>query len=299
MRFKKIFGGFKKMSTIIDGKKVAQEIKDDLKFFIMAQKLKPCLAVVQVGDNPASNMYVKNKEKACEEVGIETQTIKVDTKITEEELIRIINTLNITSRVNGILLQLPLPKELGIDEHKVMQAIDPIKDVDGFNYVNQGKLQYGMGGFNPCTPAGIMYMLDMYNIDLDGKNVVVLGRSNIVGRPVAEMLLRRNATVTMLHSHSKMIDMTHALYNADIIVSAVGQPKFVRPCMLGYSKPIIIDVGMNRDEDGKLCGDVHPDCYEQTSYYTPVPGGVGPMTIAMLLNNCVQAYISQNNVKLK
>jgi methylenetetrahydrofolate dehydrogenase (NADP+)/methenyltetrahydrofolate cyclohydrolase len=276
------------MSIILDGKKLSEQIRGELKRIIPTYQFAPKLAVIQVGDNSASNIYVRNKEKACEEVGIKTQTIRMAYDTTEQELLAQIDVLNLMKEVNGILVQLPLPEHINAD--RVIQAISPEKDVDGFTYVNQGKLQYNAPGIMPCTPRGIIELLDAYDIRIEGRTALVLGRSNIVGRPIAEMLLRANATVIM--AHSKTQNLKHLLANANIVVSAIGKPKFIEAHMIPYNQ-VLIDVGINRDENGKLCGDIHPECYERAYAYTPVPGGVGPMTIAMLLKNTVYAQMMQ------
>lgn len=276
------------MATLIDGKKVSQEIKDELKEKVAALKEKGIeitLAVIQVGNNPASTVYVGNKKKACEYVGIRSLAYELPEETTEEELLELVRSLNDREDVHGILVQLPLPKQ--IDEDKVIKTISPKKDVDGFHPQSVGALSIGQKGFVSCTPAGIIQLLKRYNIDIDGKECVVIGRSNIVGKPVAMLLLRENGTVTVCHSHTP--DLKEVTKKADILIVAIGKAKFITA---EYVKEgaAVIDVGMDRDENGKLCGDVDFDDVEKKAgAITPVPGGVGPMTIAMLMNNCIEA----------
>ncbi|PLX26698.1 bifunctional methylenetetrahydrofolate dehydrogenase/methenyltetrahydrofolate cyclohydrolase FolD [Candidatus Parcubacteria bacterium] len=274
------------MTNIIDGKAVAQKIKDQVKNEIKENNLDPGLAVVLVGDNQASQVYVKNKKKACEYAGIKSFSFNLPKETDEEELLKLIEKLNKDKAIDGILVQLPLPKH--INSTKILLAINPDKDVDGFHPVNVGKLYTGAKGLKPCTPAGIIELLKNYNIKISGKHAVVLGRSNIVGKPVAQMLLENNATVTICHSRTKALEKITK--KADILIAAIGKAKFVKKEML-KKYVIVVDVGMNRDENNKLCGDVD---YEQvkkvSSYITPVPGGVGPMTIAMLIKNCLEAH---------
>lgn len=275
------------MYQIIDGKKISQEIKDELREKMAELKQKGesrCLAVIQVGDDPASSVYVNNKKKACEYIGIDSESYHLPEKTTEKELLELIDGLNRKPEVNGILVQLPLPKQ--IDEDKILLAISPEKDVDGFHPVNVGNLSIGRPGFVSCTPAGVIQLLKRAGIEIDGKECVVLGRSNIVGKPMAMLLLRENGTVTVCHSRTK--DLKEITKRADILVAAIGKPKFIDA---DYVKEgaVVIDVGIHRNENGKLCGDVDfesvaPHC----AAITPVPGGVGPMTIAMLMNNCVE-----------
>lgn len=268
------------------------QIKDELKNEVMDLKergITPGLAVILVGDNSASKVYVNNKKKACEYVGIKSFSYELPAETTEAELLDLIHTLNNDINVNGILVQLPLPKHM--DENKVILAIDPKKDVDGFHPQNVGALSIGLDGFISCTPAGVIELLKRSGITIEGKNCVVVGRSNIVGKPVSLLLLREHGTVTICHSKTK--NLTEILQQADIVIAAVGRAKMIKASML---KPgaTIIDVGMNRDEKGKLCGDVdYADCYQVCSHITPVPGGVGPMTIAMLMHNCVLAAKKQ------
>ncbi|MGL4344824.1 MAG: bifunctional methylenetetrahydrofolate dehydrogenase/methenyltetrahydrofolate cyclohydrolase FolD [Cellulosilyticaceae bacterium] len=275
-------------TQIIDGKQISAQLKDELKVKVDALKeqgVTPGLAVVLVGENSASKVYVSNKKKACEYIGIKSFSYELPAETTEESLLELVETLNQDEAVHGILVQLPLPKHM--DEQKVILAIDPAKDVDGFHVQNVGALVTGVDGFISCTPAGIMELLKRYKLSVSGKKCVVVGRSNIVGKPVSLLLLRENGTVTMCHSKTQ--DLTQELKQADIVVAAVGVAKLIKGEML---KPgaVVIDVGMNRDENGKLCGDVDfASCEGIASWITPVPGGVGPMTIAMLMNNCVEA----------
>lgn len=274
------------MATIIDGKKVAKDIKDEVKEKVAALKekgIEVTLAVIQVGNDPASTVYVGNKKKACEYTGIRSLAYEIPEETTEEELLKLVNSLNERDDVDGILVQLPLPAH--IDEDKVIRAISPAKDVDGFHPVSVGTLSTGQDGFVSCTPAGIIELLKRYNIEIDGKECVVIGRSNIVGKPVAMLLLRENGTVTVCHSHTAHLQ--EVAKRADILIVAIGKAKFVTA---DYVKEgaVVIDVGMDRDENGKLCGDVDFESVkEKAGAITPVPGGVGPMTIAMLMNNCV------------
>ena len=272
------------MANIIDGKQISKDIKEELKAEVAslaAQGRKCCLAVIQVGNDPASSVYVGNKKKACAYVGIESLAYELPEETTEEELLTIIDKLNKDADVHGILCQLPLPKH--INEDHVIKAISPKKDVDGFHPQNVGALVIGEKGFVSCTPAGIIQLLKRSNIEMDGKHCVVVGRSNIVGKPMSLLMLRENATVTICHSH------TRNLKEIDILIVAIGKPQFIGK---EYVKDgaVVIDVGIHRDENNKLCGDVKYDEVEPVaSYITPVPGGVGPMTIAMLMHNCVEA----------
>ena len=273
---------------IIDGKKISTEIKDELKEQVAKLKadgVEVTLAVVKVGEDPASAVYVRNKEKACEYIGINSKKIEMPEETTEEELLKLVDNLNTDPAINGILVQLPLPKH--IDENKILLAIDPMKDVDGFHPVNVGKMVIGEESFLPCTPAGIIEMIKRSGLDIEGKECVIIGRSNIVGKPMAILMLRENATVTVTHSRTK--DLPEVCKRADIIVAALGKAKFVTKDFVKEGA-IIIDVGMDRDEDGKLCGDVDFDEVEPiASAITPVPGGVGPMTVTMLLVNCLRS----------
>lgn len=277
------------MGTIVlDGKKTAQIIKDELREEVkqlIENGMIPTLAVVLVGEDPASQVYVKNKKKACEYIGIRSLSYTLDKDTKEEVLLELVRELNDRADVHGILVQLPLPKH--IDEEKILLAIDPKKDVDGFHPVSVGNLSIGGKGFVSCTPAGIIELLKRYNISMEGKKCVVIGRSNIVGKPVALLMLRENATVTVCHSRTK--SLAAECREADILIAAIGKANFVTKEFVKEGA-VIIDVGINRLEDGKLCGDVaYEACIERASAITPVPGGVGPMTIAMLMKNCVQA----------
>ena len=276
------------MAKIIDGKAISAAIKDELKEQVKAYKeqgIEITLAVVKVGNDPASAVYVRNKEKACEYVGITSRTLALPEETTEEELLKVVEDLNNDSAVNGILVQLPLPKH--IDESKILLAIDSNKDVDGFHPVNVGKMVIGEDAFLACTPAGIIEMLKRSDVDITGKECVVIGRSNIVGKPMSILMLKENATVTIAHSRTK--DLKEVTKRADILIAAIGKAKFVTS---DYVKDgaVVIDVGMDRDEDGKLCGDVDFASVEKiASAITPVPGGVGPMTVTMLLVNCLRS----------
>lgn len=275
------------MAQLIDGKLISTQIKDELKAEVTelrAKGITPCLAVIQVGNDPASCVYVNNKKKACAYIGIESLSYELDENISQEELLTIIDELNHNEMVNGILVQLPLPKH--IDENIVIHSIVPEKDVDGFHPETVGNMCIGSKGFLPCTPAGVIQLLKRSNIDIEGKECVVIGRSNIVGKPMAMLLLRENGTVTITHSRTK--DLKEITKRADILVAAIGKPKFVTS---EYVKEgaVVIDVGIHRNENNKLCGDVDfDDVIGKVSAITPVPGGVGPMTIAMLMNNCVE-----------
>lgn len=278
------------MAKIIDGKKISTQIKDELKEKVKELKdagTEVCLAVIQVGNNPASTVYVGNKKKACEYVGIKSLAYELPEETTEKELLELIESLNERADVNGILVQLPLPSH--IDEDKVIKTITPSKDVDGFHPQSVGALSIGQPGFVSCTPAGIIQLLKRSDIEIDGKECVIIGRSNIVGKPMAMLLLRENGTVTVCHSHTP--DLKAVAKRADILVVAIGKSKFVNA---DYVKKgaTVIDVGMDRDENGKLCGDVDFESVKDVAgAITPVPGGVGPMTIAMLMNNCVESAI--------
>lgn len=275
------------MAQLIDGKLISTQIKDELKLEVAALKengVVPCLAVIQVGKDPASSVYVNNKKKACAYIGIESLSYELEEAVSQEELLSIIDELNHNEMVHGILVQLPLPKH--IDEESVIKAISPEKDVDGFHPETVGNMCIGSKGFLPCTPAGVIQLLKRSNINICGKECVVVGRSNIVGKPMALLLLRENGTVTI--AHSKTTDLKEITKRADILIAAVGKPKFITS---EYVKEgaVVIDVGIHRNEDNKLCGDVDfDDVIDKVSAITPVPGGVGPMTIAMLMNNCVE-----------
>lgn len=276
------------MATIIDGKAISQQIKDEVKEKVAelkGQGREICLAVIQVGDNPASTVYVGNKKKACAYVGIKSLAYELPGETSEEELLSLVRKLNGKEDVHGILVQLPLPDH--IDEDKVIQAIAPEKDVDGFHPQSVGALSIGQPGFVSCTPAGIIQLLKRSDIEIDGKECVIIGRSNIVGKPMALLLLRENGTVTVCHSHTK--DIKEVTRRADILVVAIGKAKMVDASYIKEGA-VVIDVGMDRDENGKLCGDVDfEDVREKAGAITPVPGGVGPMTIAMLMYNCLCA----------
>ncbi len=282
------------MSEIIDGKNLAKEIREGLK--IEAYKLRnngivPHLAVIMVGDNDASKVYVRNKSRACEEIGIEFKEYLLPSTTKQTELIELIQKLNNDKNINGILLQSPIPKPLNIQQ--AFNTILPEKDVDGFNPYNVGNLCIGQDGFIPCTPLGIMKMFEKYNIDIDGKKVAIIGRSNIVGKPMAQCMLSKNATVTICHSRTK--ELKKEVKDADIIIAAAGKQNIVTADMVKEGA-VIIDVGMNRNSEGKLCGDVDFENIKgKASYITPVPGGVGPMTIAMLMSNVIKATKNQNN----
>lgn len=276
------------MYQVIDGKKISQEIKDELKEKAAAmakEGKKVALAVIQVGNDPASSVYVRNKKKACEYIGIESLSYELPQETTEEELVALIEKLNADTKVNGILVQLPLPKH--INEEKIIQTISPDKDVDGFHMQNVGALCTGGKGYVSCTPLGIITLLKRSGIEIAGKRCVVMGRSNIVGKPMAMLLLRENGTVTICHSKTQ--DMKEITRQADILVVAIGKPKFVDETYVKEGA-VVIDVGIHRNAENKLCGDVDFDkVAPHTSAITPVPGGVGPMTIAMLMNNCVSS----------
>ncbi len=276
------------MATIIDGKELARKTRQNLKIDcdnLKAQGIVPKLAVIMVGDNPASKVYVRNKSKACEEVGIEYEEFLLDEKTTQKDLISLIEELNEREDITGILLQSPIPAHLDINE--AFRTISPKKDVDGFHPVSVGKLTLGQDTFVSCTPYGVIKMFEEYNIDLEGKNVVIIGRSNIVGKPLIQCCLNKNATVTVCHSRTK--DIAEYTKKADIVIVAIGRAKFLKADMV-KDGAVVIDVGINRGEDGKLCGDVDfENVSKKSSYITPVPGGVGPMTIAMLMNNVIKA----------
>lgn len=276
------------MAIIIDGKKISGEIKDELK--VKVAKLKESgkevtLAVIQVGNDPASSVYVGNKKKACEYIGIRSLAYELPEETTEVELLNLVNELNHREDVNGILVQLPLPKH--INEDLIIKTISPEKDVDGFHPQSVGALSIGQKGFVSCTPAGVIQLLKRSGIEIEGKDCVVIGRSNIVGKPMALLLLRENGTVTICHSRTK--DLKEVTKRADILIVAIGKPKYVTKEFVKEGA-VVIDVGIHRDENNKLCGDVDfYDVIDHVSAITPVPGGVGPMTIAMLMNNCVES----------
>lgn len=275
------------MAKIIDGKLISAQIKDELKIEVAGLKEKgivPCLAVIQVGNDPASSVYVNNKKKACAYVGIESLSYELEECVSQEKLLMIIDELNHNDMVHGILVQLPLPKH--INEEAVIQAIAPKKDVDGFHPETVGNMCIGSKGFLPCTPAGVIQLLKRSGIEIAGKECVILGRSNIVGKPMALLLLRENGTVTITHSRTE--NLKEVTKRADILVVAIGKPKFITSEFVKEGA-VVIDVGIHRNENNKLCGDVDfDDVVDKVSAITPVPGGVGPMTIAMLMNNCVE-----------
>lgn len=281
------------MYQIIDGKRISAEIKEEVKAKVAEYKangVEITLAVIQVGNDPASSVYVGNKKKACEFVGIRSLSYELPEETTQDELLDLVNELNERKDVNGILVQLPLPKQ--IDEEIVLNTISPLKDVDGFHPMNVGSLCIGKAGFVSCTPAGIIELLKRSNVDIAGKECVVIGRSNIVGKPMALLLLRENGTVTV--THSRTVNLESITSKADILVVAIGKPKMITA---EYVKEgaVVIDVGIHRDENNKLCGDVDFEAVaHKCSAITPVPGGVGPMTIAMLMKNCVESVALQN-----
>lgn len=284
------------MSRIIDGKLVSAKVRANVAKETEELKGKGVsvgLAVVIVGNDPASRVYVNNKKKACAEVGFISREYALPEETTQQELLDLVNELNNDKEINGILVQLPLPKHL--DEKQVIEAISPLKDVDAFNAVNVGKIMIGDYDFLPCTPAGVMEMLKEYDIDPKSKNCVVIGRSNIVGKPMAMLLLHKHGTVTICHSRT--VNLKEICANADILVAAIGKAKFVTADMVKEGA-VVIDVGMNRDENGKLCGDVDfENVKDKAEAITPVPGGVGPMTIAMLMKNTLKAAKLQNGIE--
>jgi methylenetetrahydrofolate dehydrogenase (NADP+)/methenyltetrahydrofolate cyclohydrolase len=276
------------MALIIDGKKISGEIKDELKEKVAKlteSGIQITLAVIQVGNDPASSVYVGNKKKACEYIGIRSLSYELSENTTQEELLTLVAKLNTDASVNGILVQLPLPSH--IDEDLVIKTIAPAKDVDGFHPQSVGALSVGQKGFVSCTPAGVIQLLKRSGIEIEGKECVIIGRSNIVGKPMALLMLRENATVTICHSRTK--NLKEVAKRADILIVAIGKPLFVNREFIKEDS-VVIDVGIHRDADNKLCGDVdYTDVIEHVSAITPVPGGVGPMTIAMLMNNCVES----------
>lgn len=276
------------MAILIDGKAIAAQIKEELKEQVAAMKAdgkNVCLAVVQVGEDPASSVYVRNKKRACEYIGIESRSYELKEETTQEELIRLVDTLNQDPQVDGILVQLPLPGQ--IDEDAVIRAISPKKDVDGFHPMNVGKMFVGEECFVPCTPAGVIELLKRSGISIEGKECVVVGRSNNVGKPMGILLLQENGTVTVTHSRTQ--NLKDVTCRADILVVAAGKAKMITADHV-KDGAVVIDVGMHRNEDNKLCGDVDFDqVVDKVSAITPVPGGVGPMTVAMLMRNCVEA----------
>lgn len=276
------------MAQLIDGKAISKQIKDELKEQVAefsAKGVKICLAVIQVGNDPASSVYVGNKKKACAYIGIDSLSYELPEETTKEELLELIDKLNKDDAVNGILVQLPVPKH--IDEDKIIKAISPLKDVDGFHPMSVGALSIGQPGFVSCTPAGVIQLLKRSGIVIAGKECVVIGRSNIVGKPMAMLLLRENGTVTICHSKTK--DLKEVCKRADILVVAIGRPKMIDASYIKEGATVI-DVGIHRDENNKLCGDVDFESASKVAgAITPVPGGVGPMTIAMLMHNCVDS----------
>lgn len=284
------------MATVVYGSEIAKHIKEDLKMKIdkvkQEGKRSPKLVVVLVGDNQASISYVTGKEKACKAIGMENELIQLPESISENELLSEVRALNTNESVDGILVQLPLPKH--IDEYKVLLEIDPSKDVDGFHPYNIGKLMLQEDTFISCTPKGIIRILETINLDdLSGKTAVVIGRSNIVGKPTAQLLMQKNATVTICHSKTKNIE--HIVSQADIVIASIGKAKLITKNWI-KKDAVVIDVGINRDENNKMCGDVDfDDVIDKASYITPVPKGVGPMTIAMLLENTWESYVRRNN----
>lgn len=281
---------------ILDGKKISAKVRKDLKLEVDNLKkegIKPKLAVIMIGDNLASKVYIRNKNKACEEIGVEYEEFLLDEDTTMEELLNVIDNLNKNQNIDGILLQSPIPKHLDIN--KAFRAIMPEKDVDGFHPINAGKLSIGEKCFVPCTPHGVVKIIEEYNIETEGKNVVIIGRSNIVGKPLIQCMLQKNATVTVCHSKTKNLE--EFTKKADILIIAIGKPKFITENMVKEGV-VVIDIGINRNEEGKIVGDVDFDnVSKKASYITPVPGGVGPMTVAMLMENIVEAA-KQNKYKI-
>lgn len=286
----------KKVAQIIDGKAVSKQVRERVALEtreLKKRNITPGLAVIIVGDDPASQVYVKNKEKACEEVGFYSEKFALPQNTTQEELNALVEELNARPEINGILCQLPLPKHL--DDKEVINRIAPVKDVDAFHPVNVGAIMIGDYNFLPCTPAGVMELIHSTGVDVTGKKAVVIGRSNIVGKPMAMLLLHENATVEI--THSKTVDLKSVTKRADILVAAIGRAKFVTADMV-KDGAVVIDVGMDRDENGRLCGDVDfENVKDKCSFITPVPGGVGPMTISMLMQNTLTAAKIQNGIK--
>jgi methylenetetrahydrofolate dehydrogenase (NADP+)/methenyltetrahydrofolate cyclohydrolase len=285
------------MAKIIDGKAIAAQVKEEVREKVAElseQGISVCLAVVQVGADPASSVYVRNKKKACEAVGIGSLSYELPEETTQAELLKLVDDLNAREDVNGILVQLPLPK--GLNEEEILDRISPLKDVDGFHPQNVGCLSVGKPGFVSCTPAGVIQLLKRSDITIGGKECVVIGRSNIVGKPMGMLLLQENGTVTVTHSHTK--DLKEVTKRADILVVAIGKPRMITA---EYVKEgaTVIDVGIHRNEDGKLCGDVDFESVEPVAgAITPVPGGVGPMTIAMLMHNCLTSVALQKKISV-
>lgn len=285
------------MANLIDGKKISAEVKEKVRLetasLMEKHGIQPGLAVVIVGNDPASRVYVNNKKKACEAVGFRSWEYALPEDTTQAELLELVETLNVEKNVNGILVQLPVPAQ--IDDKAIINAISPAKDVDAFHPENVGQIMIGDYKFLPCTPAGVMELIDSTGIEVSGKKCVVIGRSNIVGKPMAMLLLHRSGTVTICHSRT--VDLPSVTKEADILVAAVGKANFVTGDMVKEGA-VVIDVGMNRLENGKLCGDVNfAEVEPKTSWITPVPGGVGPMTIAMLMRNTLTAAKSQNGIQ--
>lgn len=283
------------MAVRIDGKVVAAKVRGEIAEEVAALKkqgVQTGMAVVLVGEDPASKIYVRNKGKACAETGIYSEEHVLPENTTQEELLALIEKLNADPKINGILVQSPLPKHL--NEALIVEHIDPKKDVDAFHPVNVGKIMVGNFDFVPCTPAGVMELLDEYKIDPKGKECVVVGRSNIVGKPMSMLLLHRHGTVTICHSRTQ--DLAEVCRRADILVAAVGKAGFITPDMVKEGA-VVIDVGINRNAEGKVCGDVAPEVMEKASYMTPVPGGAGPMTITMLMKNTLKAAKLQNGIR--
>ncbi len=281
------------MAILIDGKAISASVREEMKAEVAAMETKPGLAVIIVGNDPASKTYVKNKKKGCEQVGFYSEVHELPESTTQQELIDLVNKLNGDEKIHGILVQLPLPRHL--DDKAVIAAIDPRKDVDAFAEVNVGKIMIGNHSFLPCTPAGIMVLLERSGIDISGKECVVVGRSNIVGKPMAMLLLGANGTVTVCHSKTR--DLAEVTRRADILVVAIGKADFITGDMVKEGA-VVIDVGMNRNAEGKLTGDVDFKSVEpKASYITPVPGGVGPMTITMLLRNTITAKLASDAEK--
>jgi methylenetetrahydrofolate dehydrogenase (NADP+)/methenyltetrahydrofolate cyclohydrolase len=285
------------MAHLLDGKKIALAVREDVRLGV--EKLTtegqraPGLAVVLVGEDPASQVYVRNKTKACEKAGMVHRQLNLDAGISQDELLKVVQDLNADGAIDGILVQLPLPKHL--DSELIINNIDPTKDVDGFHPESLGRLVLGKDGFVPCTPYGIMEMFKREDIDLSGKNLVVVGRSNIVGKPMAILALQKGADATVTVCHSRTKNLAQVVAQADIVVGAIGIPKFITADMIKEGA-VVIDVGINRLEDGSLCGDVDFDAIaEKASAITPVPGGVGPMTIAMLLSNTLKSRLAKDS----
>ncbi len=281
------------MGEIIDGKKMAKQIREEIAEEVKSLPEKPGLAVIQAGDNPASTTYVKHKEKDCGEIGFYSEIHRLPESTGQNELVELIMKLNDRENIHGIIVQLPLPG--GISEEAAINSVSPDKDVDGFTYISAGRLFTGNNGLVACTPAGCIEIIKSTGTEIKGKNAVIIGRSNIVGKPMAMLLMQNHATVTICHSRTTGLEKTAA--GADILVSAIGRPKFVKQDMVKEGA-VVIDVGMNRDENNKLCGDVDFDAVkEKAAYITPVPGGVGPMTRAMLMKNTLKAYNMQKTDK--